>query len=406
MRPYRKAIQSHLVSGAFFIALFLIFTPFEDGGSMLPKHIAAGVSVAVLTPFMLSKSMRLKVPSVYVLLIGLVVALHTIALRTAPAHFTALIATSFVSAVLLYELSFKWADEFENAITTLLVMNIAVIVLQFLLYHLYSTSIVDFHKLVFGSPSRFSEEYLNIPRFSGLQVEPGTYANYIGCLLGIFIMVVRRNRFIPVIVVAGLLSVLLTNSASAIHFVLVVAAMYCLFRKDEINKPLLFGLACVLAIYFFYSGLYEHLLMRFREREDGSLSLRLIGVNSYLKLSGEDKLIGIGFDLDPCRDCHYQDIGVLFNLYTRGGILVALMCSLLFLRSAIQNGVPFFLLAMALLAGEKMYVYEAPVWLFILYVVSALRRPLAGRDATLRRYTASSHRVPPFGAHVGSHRKN
>ncbi len=385
MNPHRKPLRSVCVFFAFFIALFMIFTPYEAAGSMLPKHIAAGVSLAVLAPFIFLKRMGLKASSFHVLLVSLVIALHTLFIRPTPGHFTLLILANFMVAVLIYELSFKWINEFKAALACLLILNIAAIVLQLSLYYLYSTTIVDFHKLIFGSSSRFSEDYLNVRRFSGLHVEPGTYASYVGCLLSIFILVARRNMITPVIVFAGVFSILLTNSASAVHFVIVVSALFGLLWKDGINKSLLAGFIVLVVAYAFYSGFYEHLSIRFFEQEDGSLSLRRSGVNSYFSLSGEDKFIGVGFDADPCHDCHYQDIGVLFNLFTRGGAIVMLVTSLLFLRAAAQNGIPFFVLAMALLIGEKMFVYEAPIWLFVLYAISAIREPTPRIPTSLPR---------------------
>lgn len=375
MMEYR-ILWSAVATGTLLGAMFFLFTPYESAGSMLPKYVAAGAALSFLSLLILIKGSKLHKPSLYVALIALMIMLHTRIIMPVPLQLTLLIGANLGVAILLYELSRLWQREFEWALVTLIVINILFIGVQFVLYALLGGSIYDLHRIVFGSSSRFAEDYLHVQRFSGLHVEPGTYANYLAFLLSILICVARPTKWLVITVFAGLASILLTSSAVALYFFVVVLALLCSVHRGAINAKLAVALTVLLTLYVFQSGFYEHLQLRFAQQEDGSLSLRRIGVQSYLALGGEEKTIGIGFESDPCRECHFQDIGTLFNLFTRGGLLIVFAGMLLLLRAATQNGIIFFVSAVALLSGAKMYAYEAPVWLFILFAVTRLQPTL------------------------------
>ncbi len=393
MNPYRKDIQSKFAFLAFFISLFLFFTPFESSGSMWPKYVAAGVSLALLMPVFLLKKMGLRTPSLYILLLLLFIVIHTVFIRAVPAQFILLIVANFAAAILIYEMRFKWPDAFRQAVFYLLILNVAAIAAQASLYYLVTREIADFHKFLFHSASRFAEDYLNVTRFTGLQVEPGTYANYIACLLAIFIFISRHDKKIPAIVPIALFSILLTNSALSIYFVVSISVLVALLWKDRIDNFSILVFLLLASAYLFYSGFLAHLHARFFEGDDdGSLALRMRGLHSYFTASAENKVIGLGFDADPCAGCHYQDIGTLFNLVTRGGGIVMIVFFLLLLRAIKLNGMLFFCIVVVVLANEKMFFYEAPIWLFILFSVSHVRQPKFKRE----QYGESAHPSMPL----------
>jgi hypothetical protein len=174
-----------------FGALFLLFTPFEQSGphpTMFPKYFAAGAGMFLLAPLIVLKPLTIRMAAVLASLAVMTIVLHTVLVKPVPAQFTLLILANGALAFMLYEASHSWRSEFVAAVSWLLVINALLIAIQALLFYVLTHSIFDFHKVLFGSDSRFAEDYLNIARFSGIQVEPGTYANYMACLTAVLLL--------------------------------------------------------------------------------------------------------------------------------------------------------------------------------------------------------------------------
>lgn len=384
MPAHAKARTGNTLAAlALFIVLFLLFTPFEQGGpnpSMFPKYFSAGVSALVLAPLFLITKVRFRVESQLVLVTLAMFVFHALVVKPVPFHFLLLVVLNVVLAVFLYEASFAWRAEFVSALSWLLVLNAVVIGAQALMFHLLGAPIFDFHKIIFGSNSRFAEDYLNIARFSGLHVEPGTYANYIACLAAILMLTSEFSiRFIALCFIA-VLSVFVTNSGSSIYFVPVMVLLLGSLWRSKVRAIHIVLLVATIYTYMLLSGVLEHLETRFFEQDDGSLSHRVDGVNAWLALTLEEKLIGVGFANDPCVRCYYQDIGMVFNLLTRGGIVVVLAFALVLGRMLIANGLILTVLLILIPVNEKMFFYEAPIWLFLLFAMT----PFVRRTASLR----------------------
>jgi hypothetical protein len=90
-----------------------------------------------------------------------------------------------------------------------------------------------------------------------------------------------------------------------------------------------------------------------------------------LRTSLEEKLIGLGFGAEPCTACHYQDVGVVLNLVSRGGIILTLSFSMLLFRAMRLHGIILATLIFSIPAYCIMSFYEAPIWLFILFATSS-----------------------------------
>lgn len=387
-------LESPLVFLAFFCTLFLFFTPFEQGGpnpSMIPRYLVAGVSLMLLFPLLAIRSVRLRAPTVHVSLVLSLIFMHATLVISGPGQFAMLIAADMCAAMLLYELSFHWRREFQAAIAWLLVLNVLFIVLQAFLFFATSAGIVDFYKMLFGAESRFSEDYLNITRFSGFHVEPGTYANYMGCLLAIMMLVSEFSERLVLLTCVSIIGIFLTNSGSSVYFVPLVTLLGLYLWRKEVRPLHLIVLAAAIATYLIASGIVTHLEERFiNQPSDGSLTHRIEGLAAYRAKSVEEKFVGIGFVSDPCVRCHYQDIGVLFNLTTRGGAVVTLALLGLLVRMIRVNGVVLAILLVLVPLNEKMFFYEPPVWLFVLFA-------LTGPSHTARRKAAMPGTVHPGG---------
>lgn len=378
-----------LVTLAFFAALFMLFTPFEQGGpnpSMFPKYFSAGASTLVLLPLLAVTRLRFRVETQLLLITIAMIAFHGLVVKPVPFHFLLLVVLNMVLAAFLYEASFAWRAQFVSAVSWLLVLNAVVITAQALMFHLLGAPIFDFHKMVFGSNSRFVEDYLNIARFSGLHVEPGTYANYIGCLAAILMLTSEFSARFILLCFLAVLSVFVTNSGSSVYFVPVMIVLLGYLWRSKVRAIHLVLLMTAVYAYLLLSGVLEHLETRFFEQDDGSLSHRIDGVNAWLALTIEGKLLGVGFANDPCVRCYYQDIGMLFNLLTRGGIILVLSFSLILGRMLVANGLILTVLLILIPVNEKMFFYEAPIWLFFLIAMT----PFVRRSKRAQRAEASA----------------
>ncbi|WP_426117387.1 O-antigen ligase family protein [Massilia sp. PWRC2] len=377
---------------ALFASLFLLFTPFEQSGphpTMFPKYFAAGAGMFMLAPLVIIKQMSIRMAAIMISLAVLTILFHTIVIKPVPAQFTLLILANGALALMLYEASYRWRKEFVISVSSLLLINAIFIIVQAVLFYVVTHSIFDFHKALFGSDSRFAEDYLNIARFSGIQVEPGTYANYIGCLTAILLLVAEFSARILWIAFLAVLSIFLTNSGSSVYFVPVLIALMAYLWRSKIRMVHLLVLIVAIFAYLFFSGVLNHLEDRFFEHDDGSLSHRVEGMHAYMTQSIEEKFFGVGFGSDPCVRCYYQDIGVAFNLVTRGGALVTLALVLILARSVAVNGPILAIILFLIPLNEKMFFYEAPIWLFLLLSSTSLRAsPMQLSDASASRRPA------------------
>jgi hypothetical protein len=173
--------------------------------------------------------------------------------------------------------------------------------------------------------------------------------------------------------ILSVISVLLTGSATSVYFTCVMLVMLPLIWSRHIRTWHVAALFLCIVAFVASSGIPQHLSERFGH-DDGSLSIWKIGLHSYLDTGWEEKIIGLGYEHPPCIDCHYQDLGVIFNLVSGGGILLLFVLVLLFYRVAYFNGILLSLVIFALPMNSRMYYYEAPVWMIFLFAQSNLRK--------------------------------
>ena len=375
MDVHSRAQFSNVAFATILIVIFLLFTPFEESGSnptMLPKYLAAGGSMFLLAPLIIFRKPQFTQPSLLVVLVLFTLVFHVIVVKPVPPQFVLLVAANLALAIVIYEVRFKYRKEFEAAVACLLVINTAAILVQVALFYFVTHAIFDVHRLVFGSESRVAEDFLNIARFSGFHVEPGTYTNYVSCLMVIYVFSADISKKVMLISVASMFSILMTHSASSLFFVSVMLLLLGWLWRSRIT---LFQMLLVLGAIVFYgfaSNFFEHLQTRFGG-DDGSMSLKVLGINTYLRTSIEEKLIGLGFGDDPCTACHYQDVGVVLNLVSRGGIILGMSVSLLFLRAVKLHGLVLATLIFSIPVYCIVSFYEAPIWLLILFAISSTR---------------------------------
>jgi hypothetical protein len=371
-----KTTRSYLVSIVFFGSLFLLFIPFEDTGSnsMWPRYFALGVSFLFLIPILIARKIKFSVPSVYIFIALCDVAFTTF-LRPVSFIYSLFVMANLALAILIYECGRKWPAEFSTGVVWLLIANVTAIFAQALLFFLAGGPIFDFHELLFGSSGRAAFDFLNVNRFSGLQVEPGTYANNMAFLLAILVFTREFSKKLYLLSAFALISILLTSSATSIYFGCVFLLLLPLLWRTGVKKSHLVILALLMVGYFSFSNMAGHLHERFSQHDDGSLTIWMTGMTSYWNTSLEDKLIGLGFEHPPCSNCYYQDLGVVINLLSGGGLLMLLILVTFFLRMIKFNGLLLSLVILAIPMNSRMYYYEPPVWILFSLALTRLRRP-------------------------------
>lgn len=406
MDVHSRALFSKVAFATIFVVVFMLFTPFEEGGNnptMLPKYLAAGASMCLLAPLIIFRKPQFTQPSMLVLLVLFTLIFHIIVIRPVPPQFVLLVSANLALAIVLYEVRFKYRKEFEAAVACLLVINTLAITIQVVLFYFVTHAILDVHHMVFGTESRVAEDFLNIARFTGIHVEPGTYTNYVSCLLLIYVFSSDISKRVMWISVVSMFSILMTHSASSMFFVAVMLLLLGWLWRARITLLQVLLVLGAIVFYVYASNFLEHLTTRFGG-DDGSMSLKVLGINTYLRTSVEEKLIGLGFGDDPCTACHYQDVGVILNLVSRGGIIVAMSVSLLFVRAVKLHGIILAILLFSIPAYFIMSFYEAPVWLFILFATSSAKLlvkreradKLPGPSTALRKNGFATNRPAPI----------
>jgi hypothetical protein len=379
-------VRSVAVAIAFFGALFLLYIPFEDPqtNTMWPRYFAVAVTLLCLLPVMLARPIRITEPSIYILAGMGIIVLHTTVFRTVSFIYPFFIGANLLVAVLIYEASKRWPREFNAAVTWLLVISILALFLQVAMFYLLGGPIVDIHEMVFGSPSRAAVDFVGINRFSGLQVEPGTYANGTAFLLAVYLFTSGYTRKVYWISILTVVTLLLTGSATSVYFTCVMLLLLPVLWSHRIKKWHVLALVVFILVFLASSNILDHLNERFAHNDDGSLSIWKTGLFSYLATGWEDKIIGLGYEHPPCVGCYFQDLGVIVNLVSGGGLLVVILLLLLFYRVAYFNGIFLSLVIFAMPMNSRMYYYEPPVWMLFLFAQANLKRKHAVLKAPAR----------------------
>jgi len=375
-RANKWNLPSVAVTLAFFGAVFLFYIPFEDlqTNTMWPRYFAVGVTLMCLLPVMLARPIHITEPSIYILMGLLIVLLHTTFFRQISFIYPFFIGANILCAVLLYEAGKRWPKEFNTALGWLLVISIVALFVQVLMFYLAGGPILDLHEMVFNSPSRAAVDFVGINRFSGLQVEPGTYANNTAFLLAIYLFTSGYNKRVYWISVLTVVTLLLTGSATSVYFTCVMLMLLPLLWSHRIKTWHVLALFVLILAFLGSTNIVDHLNERFAKNDDGSLSIWKTGLFSYLDTGWEDKIIGLGYEHPPCFECHFQDLGVIANLISGGGLLILIVLAVLFYRIACFNGILLTLVIFAMPMNSRMYYYEAPVWMLFLFAQANLRK--------------------------------
>lgn len=344
--------------------------------------------MALLCPLILSGKLRFSHPSLLVVILLFTLLVHVLFVNPVPFQFALLVGANVALAVMIFEARTAYRKEFEAAVACLLIVNVVTLMVQAGLFYFVTHTIYDVHKSLFKSESRVVEEYFNIARFAGIHVEPGTYTNFVSCLLAIYVFTAEFSKKVMLLAVVTTISVLMTHSASSMFFVSVLLLLLGWLWRRQVTAPQMLLVLATILVYVYASNFLDHLLTRFGGN-DPSLSSKMLGINTYLDSSVEEKLIGFGFGRNPCIGCHYQDIGVILNLISRGGIMLIFSFSLILFRAVKLHGIFLAVLIFSIPAYCIMYFFEAPIWLYILFATSS-GKLLDKREQPVSRNAVSS----------------
>ena len=225
------AVSKLLITLALAGVLGVTYTPTEGGGMLTGalRYFFIGVS---LLPLVLSPgSCRIQARQlVWALLLGSYLILVNIG-STVQTMFA--MVWIFLASVVFVSV---WSAESRrtiliNALDIVIVTFIAFLVLQAMYYGLTGV-MVDFHNLLFPfSQARLFQTQDSLWRFTGHQIEPGTYANWMYAL--VLLRALASGNLFSRISFAGVASILITTSFWGVFAVIFFVLAY-LLRK---NKP-------------------------------------------------------------------------------------------------------------------------------------------------------------------------
>jgi hypothetical protein len=262
---------------------------------------------------------------------------------------------------------------------------------QILLYF-FTSQIFDMHQWLHPlSESRIRDLGL-VVRFTGVHIEPGTYASWV---YGVVFLrgLVRRDLFdrLNLISVA---SIFLTFSAwgslAAISYLLA----YYLKEKSwrallrlKVITVLLLGLGLSLYVVTQFSEEIRFVLSYFSARAslgDESGAAKLQAYSGLLEILLRVALVGVPLDLDFCHGCiSPQDAGIFFTLVARGGLLFSVVIFSVIFSSFFRVFGLAVCLALIPLLFVKYFYFEPLFWTIFGYCCLQLfsRPRVAGENS-------------------------
>lgn len=267
--------------------------------------------------------------------------------------------------------------ELIYALDILMIFWIFAFIFQITLY-LLSGAIVDIHNIMHPlSEGRIHELGGALVRFTGVQTEPGTYANY---LYGLALLraIVNCNLFDRINLV-GITSVLLSLSAWGMIVALIYLAChyisYIKNTKQNIGTYKKFLLAIILVPLIIYTltdfnflentDTFDYFLFR-SDLEDESGFSKVLAFESFLHNIGDSIFFGKPLEYNYCPKCiSPQDAGIFINLTIKAGLI---FCIIVFIFIGFVYFQQFGILGMIVLLPllfSKFFYFDPLLWIII-----------------------------------------
>lgn len=297
---------------------------------------------------------------------------------------SAFVGLSFL--LIAAQLNYGVREGFGRILTGLLLLWVGSLLAQVVLYF-GAGSVVDLHQLLHPySEARIGGAGL-LFRFTGVHIEPGTYANWVYLL--VLLRAVVSGRLFDWIAVAAVTSILLTVSvwgavAVSLYFIGFLLALIAAGRSaDRTKLGVVAVLVLVMAFFFFQKfGLaIEEALNYFfvrAELGDASGTAKIDAYAGFLNVLGDAVVLGFPLDFDFCSGCASpQDSGIFVNLVVRAGLLVTIFIfSVLLLMFWRMFGFPVVLVVMPVFTS-KVFYFDPIFWMLaglgVLYARKNLR---------------------------------
>lgn len=254
---------------------------------------------------------------------------------------------------------------FLNILNLIIVVWMVSLFAQFFSYYLLGLSL-DVHNLVFPFSESRGISNQDSVRFGGLQIEPGTYSNWMFgvVVLRSFLMKKISARLNWVAVGSTLMTLSFWAYISAGFFV--VAAFLELKSSQRIKLAIALFFIALLTYFFISEEIIAYLLTR-AELNTPSATGKL-EVYSYMLTHYEEwVLIGSGFKTAPCIGClSWQDAGVGVNMLFYFGIVMLPIMILILFKAVYSFGVKGALLVVPLFIAK--YYYWDPIFIVLVMI--------------------------------------
>ena len=257
-------------------------------------------------------------------------------------------------------------EVFKNVLTVLIVVWVTLLIIQLVAFYLFGL-VVDIHNMVFKASEARGFINQDILRFGGLQIEPGTYSNW---LFGVvFLRAILIRKISAPLHWVAVLSMLLTLSFWA-YVAFAFFLMAALFESKNILRAwtlVAVTVACF-AVYIYIGNDYASYLLT-RASLDSATATGKMHVYSYVINNLEEWLIfGASLGLQPCDICYSpQDAGVGINLLYYFGFFMFFIFALFLMKTISIFGVKGVFLVTPIFLAK--YYYWDPITIMILMFV-------------------------------------
>ena len=354
------------------VGLHYLFNPSESGGSIMAilVRLIFG-SVLFLMAFFITmpKNRSAKLGYVFAF-ICIWFVLNNFPENTAEL-FLVFLFLGFGFVISAYLISESGAGMFSQGLDFLLAFWVTSLFLQVFLYFLTS-EVLDFHKWMHPLSEARIAGVGQFVRFTGVLIEPGTYANWVYGL--VILRGVSGNKLFDRLSLVSILSILITLSAWGFIAVAVYLLAYFgrnltyggskVYRRVMIGAFLIIAVFSIIYVQFLsqISEIIEYLTSR-SELSDGSGAAKVQAYDGFLNIFTRIFVFGQPVNFDFCNGClSPQDAGLFVNLAVRTSILFALIVFFVIFKSVFRRYGFIACFCIFPLAFAKFFYYEPLFW--------------------------------------------
>ncbi len=388
--PVSKNSMSFDVAGVFgvlLVTMMLTRTEFNIGSNGPAVSLILRILSGTLLVFLIL--VKYGAPRKRVLLATLITTFVFVGINLTDLRpFTILASLSIFLGLLLAELTTVrrsgWVVHFVRGF---MIVNVAALLIE-VSFYFAGFGFLNVHGLVFPWSDARNGVFIGVARFSGLQVEPGTYANVV--YLSVVISSLARRKISGAYEFVAMLSTLATLSAwapiavSAFLFGSLIEVTMQRSANLSLKKRLLYSLSCLVTVL---AGLFwilspeqvsiqEYFLTRL-DLSDGAGSIRFKAeaLEQWLDNLWLEMMLPHQLSDAFCAQCiSPQDLGFGFNLiYYIGIVLSVFLFAPLIYKLVKEYGLAFVFLLLPLFIN-KAFFYDSAVWLIIGMVLLRPRR--------------------------------